>query len=165
MFDQESNLIGFNRWDIESDLDLWIYLPNMLPRFSKNIALFLSTWIFVTSIGLSIDVHFCNGNVYSVGINANADKCSQFVDDSDDCTGSTIKGRSCCDHTSSYFHNDIDCTVADVAIQHDFSSVLVSNCAVQEFHEYCFSPLKINEHYGPPDIKKNILLSISVLRI
>ena len=68
---------------------------------------FLAVWLLVSSVGLALDVHFCNGNIFSIGINASAISCS-MSDDSESPTTKTIKKKSCCDQERAYCQKGVD---------------------------------------------------------
>lgn len=64
--------------------------------------------ILMSTIGLALDIHYCKGEVKSIGIFASAEKCC--IDEEpahcEDNTETHIAKKSCCENTAYYFHND-----------------------------------------------------------
>jgi hypothetical protein len=118
----------------------------------------------VTSVGVSIDVHFCKGEIYSLGINSSADLCAGFYAQNDLEGNTIIKKSPCCDQFSAYFQSDIDSNSDDVAIQHSIGSeAIVSQFAV-ELPRFT-QPIQLCHFYNPPEYPEDILTLFSVFRI
>ena len=136
----------------------------MHPRFLKRIALFMSSWLMVTSVGATIDVHFCRGEIYSLGINAEADKCEGFDANSVDDKEESICKSPCCDQFTAYFQSDVESHNDAIAFQ--FSSF---SCSVPFIHVLDITkrkgPIQLCRIHLPPDCGDDILTLFSVLRI
>jgi len=136
----------------------------MHSRSFRAFALFMSTWLMVTSVGASIDVHFCNGEIYSVGINADADKCAEFTSDTGSESHDSFQKSPCCDQFSAYFQSDVDSGSDDVAIQYSIDSFVIPFQHEVDIPN-SVEPIELCEFYTPPEQDEDILTLFSVLRI
>jgi len=81
-------------------------------------ALFLTFLMLFSSIGFSMDVHFCNEGLGSVSFFGKADECADVIEDEElthDCCGSHEVEKSHCEKTST------DCEIGDEDCCHNES--------------------------------------------
>jgi len=124
----------------------------------------MASWLMVTSVGASVDVHFCAGEIFSIGIDARADKCSEFEEDFQQNRRSAIACSSCCNQFSAYFQFDIDIGNDDVAIQYsiDFFVIPVQHNVKIPIIDL---PIHLCQLYNPPQYEEDHLTLFSILRI
>ncbi len=120
--------------------------------------------MMVTSIGASIDVHFCNGQIYSIGINASADLCEGFFTQNDLEGIASIEKSICCAQFLAHFQSDVDSTNDKVAIHYSIDTEAIP------FQQEISIPnashsIQLSHCYNPPEYEKDILTLFSVLRI
>ena len=65
----------------------------------------LSLLVMLSSIGLSLDIHFCQGNIKSIGVFAAAEKCGEELEITkcDNHSNSDISRTPCCSNEQ-YFY-------------------------------------------------------------
>lgn len=129
-----------------------------------RLSLVMAFWLMVTSVGASIDVHFCNGEIYSIGVNAEADKCDGFTSDKGSESHDSLQKSPCCDQFSAYFQSDVDSANDDVAIQYSIDSFVIPFQHEIDIPN-CVEPIQLCEYYTPPEQDEDILTLFSVLRI
>ena len=136
----------------------------MHSLFIRRLSLILASWLMVTSVGASIDVHFCKGEIYSIGINAEADKCAGFDSESIQDGADSIENPPCCDQFSAYFQSDVDSGNDDVAIQYSFDTFLIPFQHEVRIPK-CVEPIQLCDFYHPPEYEEDFLTLFSVFRI
>jgi hypothetical protein len=137
----------------------------MSTGLRRYIALFLSFWIALTSVGVSLDVHYCNGEIYSLGLNSAADKCSGFVSSYPFETSKSINKSPCCGQFIAHIQNDIESANEEVAFQLEMPSY-VFQYAVHGLEGLLGKVLfQTTKRYLPPEREVDLLLRFSVLRI
>ena len=133
-------------------------MPN---KFYKISSLFLATWILLSSIGLSIDVHFCNGKIFSIGLNAAALSCQNSVTESDQ-PENAVQKKSCCDYESSYCQKGMDSLSQDMTL--DFKWECIAEFPISQFDLEQISRENFpTKNSSPPDersVDRGILFSI-----
>lgn len=136
----------------------------MRSIFLRRISLILASWLMVTSVGASIDVHFCKGEIYSIGVNASADVCYENGYDNETERKAGIANSPCCDQFSAYFQSDVDSANDVVAIQYSFHSFILPFQ-----HEVripnCVEPIQLCHFYHPPEYEADFQTLYSVFRI
>ncbi|NND77006.1 MAG: hypothetical protein HKN39_02340 [Flavobacteriales bacterium] len=124
----------------------------------------LASWLMVTSVGASIDVHFCNGEIYSIGINAEADRCGGFEKNNSQNSHSTIGLSSCCDQFLAYFQSDVESGNDKFSIQY-----LIGPFVFLDQSEFIISkyidPVQFYQVYSPPLYEEDKCVLFSVFRI
>jgi hypothetical protein len=118
----------------------------------------------VTSVGASIDVHFCNGEIYSLAVNANAEKCAGFESQDHQKDQFSIDRPHCCDDFTAYFQSDVDSGNDEVSIQYSLDATVIPFQ-----HEVripnCVAPMQLCHFYNPPEYEEDLLTLFSVFRI
>ena len=123
----------------------------------------LATWILCTAIGVSIDLHFCKGELFSIGFNASAEICLNG-ERSGESQSEGLKKRSCCDSALSYFQNDSDYKQIDFSIS--FPQCIDKQLATYDgVYNYPNVKTAFNYLRPPPDRQLDLLALYSVLRI
>jgi hypothetical protein len=130
----------------------------------RRLSFFLASWLMVTSVGASIDVHFCKGEIYSIGINAEADKCAGFENENSQKDHSSLQQSPCCDQFSAYFQSDVDSGNDDVAIQYSIDSFVIPFQHEVQIPN-CVEPIQLCHFYHPPEYEEDLLTLFSVFRI
>ena len=118
----------------------------------------------VTSVGASIDVHFCNGEIYSIGVDAPADKCLGYAVNGVDDTEQNVHRSPCCDQFSAYFQSDVDSGNDAVAIQYSLDSFVIPFQHEAQIPN-CVEPIQLCHFYTPPEYEEDLLTLFSVFRI
>lgn len=84
-----------------------------MTKYSKNILFRLICWVqicllLISTIGLSVDVHYCQGKVKSIGFFASAEKCEQdkIQKDCHNSAQEQITKKPCCHNFNYYFHSE-----------------------------------------------------------
>lgn len=127
----------------------------LYPIFSVLLAVLLA----FSSIGVSINIHRCNGNIYSVGFYTNAPVCEMEHNFDEElshldgtCNPSAIKNisaQSCCDQTQIYELLDISSQNS----QTDYSFEFIDFLTIQQFPQVIlqeFSNRKVFPFRSPP---------------
>lgn len=118
----------------------------------------------VTSIGATVDVHFCRGEIYSLGINAEADKCEGFNAISVDDEEESICKSPCCDQFTAYFQSDVESANDAIAFQYASYSFMVPFIHVLDIMKRK-DPKQLCRIHLPPEREEDILTLFSILRI
>jgi hypothetical protein len=139
----------------------WVIFDRMQSRFFKISSFFLASWILLSSIGMSIDVHFCNGQIFSIGLNAAASNCQGSDADSDQ-PEHAVQKKSCCDYESSYCQKGIDSLSQHMTL--DFKWECIAEFPFNQLEvEQISSNIFPAKNSSPPDersVDRGILFSI-----
>jgi len=133
-----------------------------MPMKYRILSAMMACWILFSSIGLSIDAHFCNGILFSVGVNTAALVCAGFNDAAS--VEGTLHKPSCCNQQAAYCQKGVD-GMADsspniLPIQMFLAIEFV------KYHELTFEDVNdLSTDDSPPERSRDIGLLCAVFRI
>ena len=139
---------------------------SLLYRFT---AILLALLVLVTSVGLTVDRHFCGGEMKSFSLVGKAKTCYELAtgkpqptcvkaDNKDEFQGIAFSKKPCCENKTDHFQTDTDTSLqsASDALTVQTQHFLVAYVAVfvQSYVHY-FSPKQYLD-YRPPSILRDI---------
>ena len=114
-------------------------------KFQKSISLFLAFFLFLSNIGLAMNVHYCDDEIASVSLNTTLN----FSAVEENCCGSVEKQSHCCSDKVVHFEKkttpatvftfQLDCV--DVFVHDIWQPIAFSSFSINEFNsssEYSF---------------------------
>ena len=147
-----------------------VKIMNSTRKIYRITALFMAALMFLTSVGFTVDMHYCQGNIKSFSFFGKAKNCYELANLPTPCQahkktkppptngGIYIDKKECCHNKSVYFHADLN--------QRTQSADFVLSQSFQPFFAafvYVFLPNKFVEtnmtsfaFYTPPPIPRDI---------
>ncbi len=105
-------------------------------KFQKSMSLFLAFFLFLSNMGLAMNVHYCGDEIASVSLNTNLN--SSATEES--CCGSVEEQSHCCSDKVVHFEKKTDQATV-FTFQLDSVDVFVYNT----WQPIVFSPFSVNE--------------------
>ena len=143
---------------------------NLLNNTYRLIAFSLALLMLVTSLGLTVDMHFCGGHLKSFNLFGKAKGCYEMTEASnvetcsndqmnmeqnDDCS---IQKKNCCDNKTLDFQFDQDQQVqtVDLSISQPLQQFITAYVAVFFFNDFQIESDKTSfAHYKSPLIARD----------
>ena len=139
---------------------------NAINYTYRFIALFLALLMFVTSVGFTVDMHYCNGELKSFSLIGKAKSCHEKAKAPcphhkkmmADNQGDAIDTKSCCNNKMLHFQSDQDKQVQNFDIKvspplQQFITAFVTAFFTDGFTQ---NDRPTFVHYKPPLIKRDI---------
>ena len=137
--------------------------------------------VFTSSISFAIDIHYCGGQVKSINLFGEAEKCHEMQQESKttsnhECCKKKNEERShciiksekkdCCHNEQFVFEQDDDLKLADKSTVNleEISPVLVYVLVSQLFFDFD-TKASFYSYYDPPVLSQDILVQQQVFRI
>ena len=155
----------------------------MDTKFSyRALALFLAFLMFSSSIGFSMDIHYCGGELESFSFFGDAEPCEMMQpkqekkSDHSCCEApkkeikscnnrETVKGN-CCHNESISMSNGGAFEVDDISIEQFQQALTAVIILLPNFNLFSVTIERVNyAHYNPPPIIKDISVLLQVFRI
>lgn len=148
----------------------------------KLIALSMAFLMFSTSIGFSMDFHFCGDKLESISLFGRAEPCEmtqvkkeKITDHAccgapkkevKKCTNTSMENGSCCHHETLVLDNTGDIKAFDFSLEQVQQVIVLGVLFVPNFNLFEVSVEQPNyTHYRPPLISKDISILHQVFRI
>lgn len=134
----------------------------------RVIALSLAFLMCFTSVGFAIDMHYCQGQLKSIGILGKAKNCHEMAQAMKNCVhhqkmvvqqeGCSKEDRDCCEHKTFYAQSDQDqhLSMTDFKISSSLQQFVVAYVSVFLSKPLWHTAIPDYKHYKPPLIPKDI---------
>ena len=148
----------------------------------RAIAIFMALLMFSSSIGISMDMHFCGNELQSVSLYGEAEACEMMKPKQEkksnlsccegpkkelkSCQSEGISKSNCCHNESISMSNGGAFEVDDISIEQFKQIITAVIIFLPNFNIFSVTTEKVNySHYNPPTIKKDISILLQVFRI
>lgn len=134
-------------------------------KFTKTMALIWAILVFVTSVGVSVDMHFCQDKLKSYSFFGKAKNCHELAAQPVGCKHHPklpqqhrIKKKACCSNKSVVYQLDQDKQILDVDIIDIAKEQLFVYCRGSKVLWEVQENLSLDKflYYKPPLLRKNI---------
>jgi hypothetical protein len=137
----------------------------------RIIALTLAGLMFFTSVGFSVDTHYCQGQLKSFSFFGNATPCHDMVDETPmkECPRHekmmaeneerSVDKKNCCSNKTLYFHFDEDQQSQNVnlVVSQQLQQFVIAYVAVFLYNDFIIESYAASyAHYKPPLVSRDI---------
>ena len=148
----------------------------------KAIAILMALLMFSSSIGISMDIHFCGNELKSFSLFGDAEACEMMKlkqekkselsccegpkKEIKSCQNEEVSKGNCCHNESISMSNGGAFEVDDISIEQFQQALTAVIILLPNFNLFSVTTEKVNyAHYNPPPIIKDISVLLQVFRI
>ena len=148
----------------------------------RAIAIFIALLMFSSSIGISMDIHFCGNEIKSFSLFGDAEACEMMKPKQEkksnlsccegpkkeikSCQNEGVSKGNCCHNESISMSNGGAFEVDDISIEQFKQALTAVIILLPNFNLFSITTEKVNyARYNPPPIIKDISVLLQVFRI
>lgn len=148
----------------------------------KAMTILLVFLMFSSSIGFSMDIHFCRNELKSFSVFGNAEACEVMQTkqkkesthaccklpkkENEKCHNEVVAKGNCCHNESLIFDNGGEFETTNFSLQQFQQILIAALLIVPNFHLFQTSNKPVNfAHYNPPPLIKDVSILHQVFRI